>query len=345
MSSLSIIASPLQLINAIEAINDFNLNTNDLLIIKTTNNINDEQIDRILNNQQDIKWRNLIIINFTDKVYEKVFFAIKIAYTLKKIRATKYDFIFLGNYRSTQMRHLANIVFTKNLYLIDDGSATIGLDKYEVKKDFKYYIYNFFGYKQALENYSLFTMYKKELFVDSIYNTYRLNSFNIIKKSLTSKPKIKQVYFIGQHLIELGVIDYNYYYQYLSSIIDFYKKQDLVFVYILHRSNNYALFKQLSSDLNFTIIKFDYPIEIQLLYMKKLPEQFATFYSTGAMTIKKLLPNSNITAFYIDNSKLGTKFKKNLNLDKYYQNMHNENIFIQNLSSTNNIEIKYYEFN
>lgn len=114
--NLFVVASPLQIINANEAINYFSLINNVFVVIYNSNDIHNIQIDNILKN---IKTDEVIKIKPSRN--GKFFEYVKIIRYLKKYI---YNYLFIGDIGSINRVIIPNLKKDK-VFLIDDGIGTM----------------------------------------------------------------------------------------------------------------------------------------------------------------------------------------------------------------------------
>ena len=161
--NLFIIRSPLQIINAYEAIEYFDLKNNILVTIDTKGLSNAEQISYLKSN--DIKWEKEIRFGNTDQKSKSNF--LQYIKLIKSLKEYKYDNIFIGDYGSIHKIILANLK-SKNQYLLDDGTTTLlrhiqfKTDKTKSKFNLRTFRFKLFGLKtntkQLLNYFSIFKL-------------------------------------------------------------------------------------------------------------------------------------------------------------------------------------------
>jgi len=304
--NIFIVAGPLHIINAIEARDYFNTQNNILLILYTDNNHQLSQMKRLLN---FYKWDKTIYLPLPMKKIDKIFFAKRVKKILKDIKMDYISNIFVGEYRSDHVNHIVNSLNSDKVYLLDDGLAQ--LDYHQETNNipnrvkFRRFFYRIISYKLKSIDYTFFTIY-------NIPNVKIVrNSYTFFKKYISLKQIENKIYFIGQPLVELKVINQKDYIKKLSKIIEIYR--NIEFVYILHRREKRENIEKISLELNFEYREFDNPIEIEMLQTDTLPNYFATFYSSAIVTLPSFITQSEYRVFKIDEKNINPKFIDNIN--------------------------------
>ena len=323
--NVSVAASPLQLLNCIEAIHHFKMRNNILILLKTTNTQSLSQMEKLM---LFIEWENIYYVSLPEKVLEKLFFSKIIETSLKEIEKGKIQSLVVGEYQSTHVHHIVNYLNNKNIYLVDDGMSLLSYNVYRKNKTIKQkvikLVYQFLFYKLKDIKYKLFTIFEIE---DS--STIK-NEYTFFKNYINQVERSDEVYFIGQPLIELNLMEEKTYITELRKILKFYNKKK--FVYILHRRQDESLIKQISAALQFEYKKFDNLIELEMLSSAKVPLYFATFFSTAILTLPKFIENATYCAFKIENQKfINQSRERDEELASFYAEFIKNNIKVESL--------------
>jgi len=303
--NIFIVAGPLHLMNAIEAIEYFKSKNNILIVLYTDNKQQLSQIKKLLN---FVNWHTVEYIRIPQNIIDKLFFVNNIDSSLQTIQKDKIDKLFVGEYRSDHVNHIVNMLSNKDIYLLDDGLAQLNYHNemnsqpYRVKV--RRVIYQALFYKLERINYTFFTIFdiKNEKIIK--------NNYNFFKKYIRDKQVEDSVYFIGQPLVELGIMSEENYKKSLSKIIDFYKGRK--FIYILHRREKVENIKELSLKLNFEYKLFDNLIELEMIMSKIVPSDFATFYSTAIVTLPRFISEIEYRVFRTKDNIIHKNFIDNI---------------------------------
>jgi len=277
VKSLLIIESPLQLLNAYEAIYNFKITDGILFIRYSGFDKNDQQINDILEKvklPQPLQIQKILIHvsnrNFWD--YGKAILQ-KVKFSLET-----FNTIYVGNYDSPFIRLI--IGKRQNLILLDDGTRTITAQQ------------NF----SDQHHFDWFTFFDIQPYKgQKVYS----NSFDYIQRRIqkSASSQKKSIIFIGANLCEDGIITEEYNVKLIQKIAKrFY---DYQLLYVPHRSDNQNKLQIISSIKNVKITPLEFPIELLPIYDYPIPSQIISFYSTALFTLGKIYGVPS-TAFKFD---------------------------------------------
>lgn len=295
--NLICIESPLQLLNAYEAIKYFNIQNYKLLIRYSNSDSNDNQIKKLIDilkiDPMDIEE---VTINTSNKSLLDLFklFTYKYIFNTKK-----FDKVFIGNYRSGFFSLIWKSFDKNRIILLDDGAKTIDIQK-EFTDDL---------------NYNLFTIYDvTPLKTQKIYT----NHFNNMKKFFENTLAFEEnkILFLGSKLSEINIISEEYYLELMNQISKFYKNQNII--YIPHREEDQNKLTKISTIDNIEIKTIDYPVEMFGLFENKLPQTVSSFYSSALMTMQNIY---NIEAEAFSFNYKGSIYEESIdNVYMFYEN-------------------------
>ena len=285
------VRTPVQYYNAIEARAHFSKDFDQsILIVLSDYQPTLEQFDRIVDTKEwnlvhypwksISKWTIYRFINRLLNVYRKR--------QLKKIckEINSDDSIFWGNYNSIWLRYFHSLNKNK-IVIIDDGFSTLTIPEslhenqliFSSKKTF-----SFFSEKMFLAKYISLDLNRLTFFTSFHGIHPELDQriipckYPYIKSKLKEvKSNTKLVYFIGQPLIFLSIIEKESYVSSVEKIFAYYKAKGFDCVYIPHRSSIHDYFP---NEWNVKHLKI--PVE-RLLFERnvEIPHIFCTFYSSG----------------------------------------------------------------
>ncbi len=291
LNALFIVSSPLQVINALEAINKYPINNSKIFVL-----------DGFLNKDR----KNLGQIEFTTKTFMhdnvKYFFdekhnlyteLIKLFFCVCLCRF-KFDYVFIGNYTARLHRIIGSLFKKRKTVLLDDGVGTIKIQN-EFKKD---------------NHYNLFTIFNVTPFAKQIITK---NNFEFLK-GIISKTTIEyedSVYFIGGKLPEVNIMTYEYYYTILLKAKGYFCK--LEFIYIAHRGESKEKLDYIRNNLNIEVRELSFPIE--LLYLENiLPKQLVSISSTALISLKTIYNQITVYSIKIDFNELIERKEHSINI-------------------------------
>ncbi|ABB43883.1 hypothetical protein Suden_0604 [Sulfurimonas denitrificans DSM 1251] len=282
MKNLFVARSPLQVINAIEAVKHFKLTNNTLVLIYNRSTANTKQMRFLLSL---LEWEE--VIHIEDGYGSKI---LKYVNLIKKLRKERFNYIFVGELGVSYKMIIANIKKEK-VFLMDDGTATIVYYNTFIKQD-RYNKYNFKELRFLLFGLKIKIRDKINLF--TYFDLAPVHGNEVIKNNLAYFKRkylsnaIKEndiVYFIGQPADIFMDIDV-----YKKDIEALIKKFNKKIVYIPHRLEVYKqqeAINSIESDL-FEVKKLDVPIELYFLQSDVYPMHIVSYYSTALVTLKFL---------------------------------------------------------
>ena len=310
MKNLFIVGTPLQLINAIEAINHFKLENNILVIVHRSLEANKNQIDEI---RTLYKWEKIIDIK-----YSKHSSLLRYVQLVKDLKRDTYKYIFFPKLEVVPKIVIANVEKEK-VFLLDDGGLTVSIYEKYIKPN-KLNKYNLKELRFLLFGLKIKIRDKINLF--TYFDLEPVNGIEVIKNNLTYlKNKIKDakrddsiIYFLGQPIS--GLIDDASYRSSLKSIIEKYNKK---LIYIPHRGESKEKIEFLSelNNESFSIKDIDMPVELFFLNNNIYPTHVISYYSTALATLSLIYEDSIINYIKMpQNTKNKVVFDKSLR--KYY---------------------------
>ena len=305
MKSLLFIESPIQLINAYEAINKYSIKKYKIIVRFSKVIQNDEQIQYVIDKLkiQNIKYITIGINNRNIKDYLQLFYY-KYLYKVPQ----DIDKIFIGNYDSGFLNLIIKKVTKDKIVLLDDGAKTI-----DIQAKFT-----------DLNNYNLFTMYDFKAYKNQ--EIIKNDFINLQTNLQQLKINQEQILFLGLKLSEIGIVTQEYYVELINKIALFYQGKQII--YISHRGETKTKLDKLKNIKNLEVIQLDYPVELYGLYNEEIPYKVSSFYSTALLTMKNIY-GIEAESFMFDYN--NSKYKDSIdNVYDYYK----ENIYIRDLNET-----------
>lgn len=314
MKNLFVIGTPLQLINAIEAIKYFDLSNNILVLLNMSKTKNREQIDEIVklyNWEKIIKVKNGKGLNF-----------FKYFSLVRDLKIYKYNKVFVAKLESISMAIVANVKKEK-IFLLDDGAMTISIyEKYiqnSCKVAYKLKELKFFllGLKIKIKDkINLFTYYGLEP-VDGNEVVKNKMSYFKSKYKAATKGENDYIYFVGQPVNDL--MSKELHRSIIEKIIIKYNKK---MIYIPHRGESDVSLEHLKSIDNslFEIKNLGMPIELYFLKNHIYPNHVLSFFSTALVTIELIYDKCNIYYIKIPENRSNEK-RFSSGLRQYYEHI------------------------
>jgi len=293
LKDILFVESPLQLLNALEAVDSFDLEDYILYIRYSNKKMNDEQLDKL------IKILSLKSFNIK-KIYlsssnRNILDYIKILFYFIYSKFFIVNRLFIGNLDSNFLSLIYKNINKNKIIAFDDGAKTIALQENFNEDNF----------------YNLFTMYDLKSIANQII--YK-NNYENIKSLLKNKNKSNHILFLGAKLNEVGIISEDEYLSLITKISQYYNKD---IAYIPHRGEDEQKLKVISKIKNLKIKDIDYPVELYGLYEKEIPTIVASFYSTALLSMKNIYGIKS-ESFYFDFST--SKYKDSIeSVYNYYK--------------------------
>ena len=222
------------------------------------------------------------------------------------------DNLVLGNLLAAYMRHFANRVKAKRVYLLDDGTDTLRVnalrkcvepDRSSIRVPLSPRAKNrlreaFLDWDvRQVNSVTFFTSYDLDL---SPRDSCVKSSYAYWRQKIKSTATRTVVYFLGQPLVEDGYLRRDIYLDLLAKITAHYSGKN--FLYLKHRRE---------AETNIEAIRgrgicvgcFDLPIEVQML-TGDLPNELSSFFSSALDNCRIIFGESlKVTAFRIGQNK------------------------------------------
>lgn len=309
MKNLFIIRSPLQILNAYEAIAHFDLKHNVFLIVQNHLDKNNVQMKEMLSM---CEYEELIEMPPSKSNYFRY-----VALT-RKLKKYHYNFVFFGNFGSFQKLLLANLAYKKS-YLLDDGAYTLeyheglpGTKQYTSIRDIRFLLAGLsIKRKKPVAYFTIFDLERKG------EEEIVLHSFYHLKKGMGDILTLNNnIYFLGQCFVSADVVSYEAYLHYIKIVKNDFKGEKIV--YIAHRAEIITEELRTLEDENFKIFENTMPIEMYFISQKIKPKCVVSFYSTALFTLAKIFDKSIVKSYAICGEDLKAKRKEGALLVQHF---------------------------
>ena len=290
--------SPLQYLCALEASYVFGEELDKVkLIVLNTSNPSLRQLKSIIDKNI---WNDIILeirlagdhkiniirgINKLLRVFSNKFIVMKYLYEIKK-----EDYIFIGNLNDDIYAFLLEKAKCSHKVVLDDGFATLSY----IKNNLKLGTVSYNPIKAVqlvqkilmppkkikLESLVFFSMYNKIDFQSARCN---YNDFKYVREAfgMSCYEKDQLVLFIGQPLVAVNAISEKFYTKIVNSIQLYYENQGFEFEYCAHRGEDISILP-----VKWNIKIYNYPIEVELLKRRILPDTVISISSSALISIK-----------------------------------------------------------
>lgn len=282
LKNLFIVGTPLQLINAIEAIKHFKLSNNILVVVHRSLEANRIQMNKLRDLYQ---WEKIIDIEYSH--HTSIFKYINLVKYLKKY---SYKYIFISKLEVVPKIVIPNVTKEK-VFLLDDGVLTISIYENQIKKNkinkynFKELRFLFFGLKIKIKDkINLFTYFDLKP-TDSI--EIIKNELNFLKETYLEGAKRNDdaIYFLGHPSGKYTSDD-----DYVESVFNLLKQYSKKIIYIPHRGESKKMKDIFSSVDNplFDFREINMPVELYFLENKIYPSHVIAYFSTALITLNMI---------------------------------------------------------
>ena len=287
-----IISSPLQAINAIEAINFFQLIDNKILIVFGQGAKENKAVIPVLKmlGQNDYSLINV-----------KSLFNLYINFK-KYFPQGEVSKIFVGNYYNFSHRIIMSKLFKKKteIFLLDDGNSTLiwlknNYRSANTNKQFKIIIKELFsnkvlGIEKKIKKVKCFSLFVTE---DKDKGFYKNNLLFLkhLKKQNQKLSSMHGNYIVGSIIVELGLLTFKEYDELIKKVVI---NNDSPIYYIPHRREDKNKICNLSSYPLLTILNSKLTIELDFIINGMNPKSIWGFGSAALYTLHKLYPFAEI---------------------------------------------------
>ncbi len=297
-SNLFIVKTPLQVINAIEAISHFNLKDNILIVVHNKLKLNAKQIDNTVNL---IEWSKIILLEEKGTYFDYLS-------VIKELKESRYKYIFFARFGSIQRLVVANTIKEK-VYYFDDGTETINMYNHMLvpnkinqinTRHIARFRFLLAGLKINIrDNIHLFTYFDLKPLKNSEVVPNRLKYFR--DQYLSGAKEDDNIYFLGQPLSELSLTSTE---TYINAIKDVILNESKNIIYIPHKgeSLNSEIYN-LSSN-TFEIKNIEISIELYFLRNNLSPTHIISFFTTAFFTLQLFYPDIKFEYVQVDDNLL-----------------------------------------
>jgi len=309
-SNLFLVSSPFQILCSIEAIHYFDLkyNNNELIIVNRGVESNYRQMVEVYKKNQNL-FRNFEL--GLDQHGSILKWKKRFKHLTNYVSNFEIKYLFIGDYREGISRHISNTNIFKQLFLLDDGFATLELDEKIYNrnihnwKDYIRFIAESGDYKfGASPDITFFSIFK------NLKNKCIYNSFNYLNAINKTKLITSEIYLLGSPVVEDGLLDLSIYLNHLKNYLNNNKEYPIK--YFPHRrEKNNKIKHLLSLDKNLILQENSIPIEQFIINNKTQPFKVASLFSTALYTIRMLNKGIDIdiikipiNKFNIDNKRI-----------------------------------------
>lgn len=307
-TSISIVRTPFQLFNCIEATKKFNDDGINILICIYKNEVDKTLFEEIIKN---FTWNKVHF--FKLNFFTRIFYPIILNNIFKNYKKIEYCFFGLI---TSYIIHAINITKAVQNILIDDGNETFlianniknGSYKNKFKQSLLATIMSKNNSLNFLKELKFFTFFNLKSY--SLVNQIIENDYSYFRKSINNLPINKEIFFIGSNLID-NYIEKEYFEKIVKNTIKYFDNYKII--YIPHRYEDIEYLQKLSIKYGFELKKFSTILELAILQYGKKPSGLVTIRSTALETLGYLYDIKFLNVVKLDVAKL----QKDLQAEEY----------------------------
>ncbi len=283
--------SPLQLINAVEAKEFLRTADNVLVIVRVNSLFWPMSVYEPLIKENE--WSAVYRLSANNNGDVKEFGKLQWFY-LRWLLRRKVDNLlasfghaeglFMGHYQEPIQRHIANTLPHGTLYLLDDGTDTLFVNKVRnglvtlrplsAKEKASMFL---LGIRYRIsERVTFFSAYDIAVWEG---DRLILNRYQNFRSRIADASRGNEVWFLGQPLTFDGYVTNETYFAYLKQVKHFYGDQPLV--YLPHSREREEDVRELEQALGFEVRHYGLPVEIVLSAAAERPQEIVSFITSA----------------------------------------------------------------
>ena len=283
--------SPLQLINAVEAKEFLHTAENVLVVVRENSLFWPMSVYEPLIKENE--WSRVYRLSANDNGNIKEFSKLQWFYLRWSLRRKvdrllaslgHIEGLFMGRYHEPIQRHIVNTLPHGTLYLLDDGTDTLFVNK--VRKGLVT-----LPPLSAKEKASLFLLGIRYQLAERVtfFSAYDiavrggdrliLNRYQNFRSRIADASRGNEVWFLGQPLTLDGYVTKETYFSYLTQVKHFYRGRPLIYLPHSREGGNDVL--ELQQALGFEVRRYGLPIEIVLSAAAERPSEIVSFITSA----------------------------------------------------------------
>jgi len=302
--SLSVVRSPLQLFNCIEANKRFSSDDKKIVLVLYRKDVDKRLMDSVLADCDNF-FNEIIRCDIRSNIKQ-----IKLVLLLLK-KYKKINMCFVGD--TTRIVNIAlNSLDAIKFFKVDDGASTFFAAKWVASKSYKVLnrhqepiprLLQMFNDALRLnpdfsEKMSFFTIYTGiQEYAESIEVVH--NDYRFLKQCISELPVRDEIFLIGSDIRRYILNDPNDFEKYIAAVAQYYNGRKIN--YIMHRKENEndeqrEYYQYINEKYGIHFVIFDRILEQQILHQGWIPCEVATFFSSAIDTLVAIY-NPKATVF------------------------------------------------
>ena len=303
--------SPLQLINAVEAKESLSLSGNTLIIVRENSLFWPMSVYRPL--VDTAAWDAVHYVFVHDHETVKKFGKVRWFYLRWLLRQRidrliaslgRSEALFMGRYYEPIHRHIGNTLPHETLYLLDDGTDTLFVNKLRqglvaapalsLKEKVSLFLLGLRN--QQADSVTFFSAYDMPVRTD---DRFILNRYPNFRSRIAHAAPTEEIWFLGQPLTLDGFMAKNTYLDYLASAKAFYAGRR--FVYLPHGREQKEDVDEIKRALDCDVRRYGLPIEVVLGAATERPKEVTSFFTSAIQNCSLMFGDTlQLTSVYLE---------------------------------------------
>ena len=304
--SVFLIKSPLQYLNALEALSAFELNPEQAMLLLMADRKSMPQLQALIRPEQ--RWGCVVHLadaplRWSDESLRHVetgrssyfgnpLFAIRKLRNLSRV-LTGLKYVVIGDMGNPLMRHFANSARNAVVIVLDDGTATLKYSRERANKATPGALTPTRKKLQLTLKRRLLGLRDDRLPEIVFFSVYEIetrkpdrfvkNLFERLRNTTPTLGATESIYFLGGPLVESGELTEA---EYQAQLLTAKTALGDAVTYVAHRREARDKVQRLCANLGWQSCLFDYPIEYQLAVVGPRPQILASFISSALLNCR-----------------------------------------------------------
>ena len=308
-SAIFLIATPLQALNAIEARHHFKLAAEQCQLVwfHSGSEANDRQTEDMLGQADWVRTDTIHYSGRNFRCWKQRFDEVNAV--ARSMERTEY--LFMGDYAFDLMRHFTHAVERREVVVLDDGNATLLIDRARRDSGGPYFLrpHSFGGRIKCLiktrgcgmnrslvDELTFFTIY--DLDADD-RTTVVPNTYAHLRSRLNLASRSDETFLLGDATPDKNQMREDAYFDCLERALDYLGRSSVL--YMAHRLEKPEKLRKIESRFGIPVRESTMPIECRLCLSESVPKVIAGFFSSALDSCRVLCgERTRIKSFYID---------------------------------------------
>lgn len=310
LPNLVLVASPYQLLCAIEYLSDMQLlEPTHVLFEIAENSVAEQQMFHLLNKFK-LAHHTRLLITSSGTLRQRI---TRYVHQVKPFIGQSFQTILIGDIRKQWMQDTLCSLEAEKYIMVDDGAAVLSIYQHVLSKQGCALPVDLFPDGDSsrkeeaakVKNELGLQIKTRRLGIFSLFNLpsphyFKQHHFSNVLKVLAENKEVSkqsEVHFIGSHFVELGLLSEGEYFFYLERARALVP-ENMAMVYFPHRGECFDTKKRQLAALNIKFRELQCPYEMFLMQSFIVPAQLIGFYTTCLFNVNAIFTD-NIETYYI----------------------------------------------